>query len=130
MAVPSHRNPAGMHSSTVAHFHSKAPHAKPCLVVVGRVVLLMRVVRVMVVLVLVVLAVVVVTVVAVVAVVVVVVVVFVVVVVAVTMVTVAPGCPISSHNLISFNNIYNILRYLYGKTPHNNRKCGRRLGYL
>ena len=34
-------------------------------------------------------------------------------------------CPISSHNFISFNNTSNILRYIYEKHPHNNRKCGR-----
>ena len=34
------------------------------------------------------------------------------------------GAPISSHNFISFNNIANILRYLYEKPPHNSRKCG------
>ena len=34
------------------------------------------------------------------------------------------GARISSHNFISFNNIANILRYLYEKPPHNSRKCG------
>ena len=29
--------------------------------------------------------------------------------------------PISVHNFIRFNNICNILRYLYEKPPHNNR---------
>ena len=34
-----------------------------------------------------------------------------------------------SHNCsISFNNISNIIRYLYEKPPHNNRKCGQRYG--
>ena len=32
--------------------------------------------------------------------------------------------PISSQNFISFNNISNILRYVYEKPPHNKRKCG------
>ena len=40
------------------------------------------------------------------------------------------GCPISSHTSISFNNISNILRYVYEKPPYNKKKCGRRLGYL
>ena len=34
------------------------------------------------------------------------------------------GAPISSHNFSQFNNISNMLRYLYEKPPHNNRKCG------
>ena len=34
------------------------------------------------------------------------------------------GAPIGSHSFISLNNIPNILRDLYGKTPHNKRKCG------
>ena len=33
-------------------------------------------------------------------------------------------CPISSRNFINFNKISNIVRYLYGKPPYNNRKCG------
>ena len=32
--------------------------------------------------------------------------------------------PVVSHNFVSFNNISNMLRYLYEKPPHNNRKCG------
>ena len=32
-----------------------------------------------------------------------------------------------SHSFISFNNIYNIVRCFYGKSPHNNKKCGWRL---
>ena len=40
-----------------------------------------------------------------------------------------PG-PISSHNCISYryNNISNILRYLYEKPPYNNRECGLQRG--
>ena len=34
------------------------------------------------------------------------------------------GAPFSSHNFSSLSNISNILRYLYEKPPHNNRKCG------
>ena len=30
------------------------------------------------------------------------------------------GCPISSHTFTRFNNISNILRYLYVKPMHNN----------
>ena len=41
-----------------------------------------------------------------------------------------PASPIRFHNFASFNNISNILRYLYGKPPHNIRKCGWRLSYL
>ena len=36
---------------------------------------------------------------------------------------VAEGCTISSHNF-RFNNTSNILRSLYEKPLHNNRKCG------
>ena len=32
--------------------------------------------------------------------------------------------PIISRNLISFNHISYVLRYVYEKPPHNNRKCG------
>ena len=38
----------------------------------------------------------------------------------------AEGCPLRSHNFIGFNTVSNILRYLYGKPPHDNRKCGCR----
>ena len=34
------------------------------------------------------------------------------------------GAPIRSHIFISLNNISNILRYLYEKPSHTNRKCG------
>ena len=32
--------------------------------------------------------------------------------------------PDSTHNVISFNNISNILRHFHEKPPHDNRKCG------
>ena len=38
----------------------------------------------------------------------------------------AEGCPVGSRNFIRFNNISNIVRYLYEKPSHNNRKCGCR----
>ena len=34
------------------------------------------------------------------------------------------AAPIRSHNFIRFNNIPNMLRYLYEKPPYTNRKCG------
>ena len=36
------------------------------------------------------------------------------------------GAPIRAHTFIRLNNISNMLRYVYEKPPHNNRKCGWR----
>ena len=36
-------------------------------------------------------------------------------------------CPISLHKFIRFNNISDILRYLYEKAPHNNGEWGCRV---